>query len=501
MADDTDLRGVLDEKTKAKAAADALFQPPAPETPAPAQSPALRAGESVGTRESVSTSAPIAMTPEQQAQARQVVKENHAPARAAVQRAKALEPKIKEGYHEAVSTFATNAETDQQEADRIIREGMKPLIEQADKADANYQKALEGRVKYRAQTQQQIERMDTLAKHIASQQPRDIWTDASVPVKIAGIAAMALGGAAQAIWGDKTNAVTDQIEAAVKQDLMMQRLRLDKGKEDFANQNLLLKQFMVEGEHIEHSEDKALSTAMMGIAGRLKMMKTQLASPEMRRQLDMQIGELQMKAAGAYERVAINTAGMDVRQAEAEALAADHATTSNGRLEATRANAETAKRREDRLATQHGEKMDEKRMPGWDFPDGYFGSVPEFTKLREAESTIMSAVDRLKVMSKDLGAGIKNLHSWAGYKQLKQDYAAVTEAAKGAGLMNAGANFTKLEEDLIEAGYMNTMYSIIDPKGAQALIKRKIEQLWKDVAAKVHERGGRAKGHSVFQDE
>ncbi len=372
----------------------------------------------------------------------------------------------------------------------ILDKQVQPLVDEAEKHQGEYQKAVDARVAYRNKTQQQIEQMDTMAKAIASEQPHDIWTDASVPVKIAGIAAMALGGAAQAIWGDKTNAVADQIELAVKRDLTLQRMRTEKNKDDYANKSLLLCKFMAEGDHMEHSQDKAFSTAMMGIRGRLQAMMPLLKDPQMRAQVNAQIAQGGMKAAQADERVQTMIAGEDFRLAQATAEMSNKLETSNQVSTVAQQNMEIRKQTEARLQKQHDEKMNAKGIPDWEFPSGALGTDAEFGKLRDAESAAKSATLRLKTLSKDLKSGAVNLHSWAGYQQMQRDFAAVTEAAKGAGLVNTGANFTKLEEDLIKNGYMNKVGAIVDPNGAAKLINQKIGELWADVGNKIAERGG-----------
>lgn len=479
---------------QARSAADALF------APQPDQAQSQSTQDSFGIKLGMpSVGAPLSEADKARSKAN--IMANHAPVgKAIAKREAALAPVMKD-FAEIPSSTREQADASRAEADRLNADLIKPLQDQASKAQKDYDTAVAGRVRYREQVQSQIEAMDVMSKRIAAEQPHDIWTDASLPVKIAGIAALSLGSAAQAIWGDKTNAVADQIDAAVKRDLMLQRMRVEKNKDDYANKNLLLSRFMVEGDHIQNAEDKAYASALMGIKGRLEAMKPLLQDPKMRTSIDLQIAQLEMKSASAQERVMSNTVGYDIRQAEATALQADKLEFVKGASETASLNAQTRAKAEERMQQQHGEKQDEKQIPGWEAPNGVMASTPEVTKLREAEGSARSATSRLKTLSDDLSSGSVNFHSWSGYQQLKQDFAAITEAAKGAGLVNTGANFTKLEEDLITSGYMNKASSvIIDPVGARKLIERKIKQLWTDIGTKMAERGYRPKGHDIFKD-
>lgn len=485
MKDDSALRGYVDPK--AKSAVDSLFDREFEETEA-----APVSGAPATQRTSESYSAPVAMSAEQQAQAKQTVTENHAPVRAAVQRAKTQAPAIATKYDEATEDFETDTAKALSEQKKILDEQVKPLIKQADTAQSKYQEAVDKRVEYRAEVQDHIEKMDILSKQIASQQPRNIWTDASVPVKIAGIAAMALGGAAQAIWGDKTNAATDMIEAAVKQDLTMQRLRMEKNKDDYANQGFLLKQFMVEGDHIENAEDKAFSTAMMGISGRLKNMMPLLKDPEMRMKLTAQIAELDMKAAASNERVMIQTAGFDARQAEAEAAAKDHATTSSARATAAQSNASVRQQHEDRMGRAEANKEQSMMIPHWHTRDGKMpkGSAKEVQELREMETSVRNATTTMDDIVKDVGKG-DFLTDPSAWQKLSSDMGRATVKLKGKGIVNAGANFTQLEKDLIAQGYLASdskiMLKVLD-KNALKLIRRAQADLWNDVHNAMAER-------------
>src|SRR6185503_3387307 len=112
---------------------------------------------------------------------------------------------------------------------------VKPLQEEAATRTKEYDKAGDAREKCRVKAQQQIDMMDSMAKQIATEHVHDFWADRSTGNKITYVLGAMLGGAAQAFYGDRTNPVVEMVDKAVQQDLMMQRLRMEKRKEDYSN--------------------------------------------------------------------------------------------------------------------------------------------------------------------------------------------------------------------------------------------------------------------------
>lgn len=495
------LQTLIKGKPKAQATADKLF---AGEDQAQNQSASqyegIQFGDMRGGAASFSQSGP--MTQDQKAQARQNIHEDYAPARDAVRRGGAVLQKGANKYNMITDEAKTQLVEQGKRQSKMLDDQVQPLVDEADEAASAYKEAQAARVKYRAEVQNQIEEMDRMAKTIASEQPHNIWTDASVPIKIAGIAAMSLGAAAQAIYGDKTNAVTDQIEAAVKQDLTMQRMRLEKGQKDYANRNLLLNRFMVQGDHIQNAEDKAFSTSMMGIKGRLEAMMPLLKDPQMRQNLQKTITELEMKSAAAQQRVMENTVGYDIRQAEAEAAAGARLETARGGSESAMLNAKTRASAEQRLSEKQANDEQQLAIPDWETPDGKkpMASPKEMSELRETEEGVMKATNSLDQLVADFKKG-NNIFDLPNYLQMKSDANRAIVKLKGKGIVNAGANFTKLEEDLIKSGYMSQDGLVLKAfdKAAVKMIRRAEADLWEDVRAAMDRRNLKpSKSHRVL---
>lgn len=384
---------------------------------------------------------------------------------------------------------------------QITEERLKPLEAEAAKAEAEYQDAVKQRQAYRAKVESVVNDMDTMSKRIAAEQPHDIWAESGLGVKIAGIALMGLGAAAQSMYGDKTNVVTDQIDAAIRRDLAIQKMRLEKNQNDFSNKNLLINQFRANVDHMQNAEDAAHAAAWQGILGRLNIVKSMLQDPTARMNVEKVIAEGQLKSVESQQRLMSDLLGKDARMKEGEGLLEEKAAKLGAsRDSALRLNAETRAAAERRLEGKREEEKKQLEIPGWEFPQGFKGAPKEATALRDMETDTFKATAALDQVRDMLtkGGQFTSYPKWA-------DIAAATNRAivklKGKGLVNAGANFTKLEEDLIRKGYLSSSgewLRNLDPTAA-ARIKAAEADLWDDVEAAFHERGGRpTKEHQIF---
>lgn len=391
------------------------------------------------------------------------------------------------------------------EVHAITEERLKPMQAEAEAADKEYQNAVKSRQEYRTKVDNVINSMDTLGKRIAAEQPRDIWAEAGLGTKIAGIALMGLGGAAQALYGDRTNSIADAIDGAIKRDLALQRMRLEKNKDDYGNKNLLLGQLRANVDRTEHAEDAAHATAWQGILGRLSVVKSMLTDPTMRANAEKVIAEGQMKAADSTQKLMANLVGTDVRMKQAEGHLEVEAAKLNAQSGQGSAmlNAQTRAAAEQRMAGKDSREQTSLEIPNWEFPAGFKGAPKEATALRDMEADTFKAtqsMDQVRELLKQ-GGQYSSYPKWA-------DIAAVSNRAivklKGKGIVNAGANFTKLEEDLIQKGYLSTTgqwLRNLDPN-AGARIQAAEADLWDDVEHAMAERGGRpAKSHPVFGGE
>lgn len=395
------------------------------------------------------------------------------------------------------------AEQPATEVEKVQREQIEPAVADYNRHSAEYDKAVQARVEYRARVMSQIDDMDALSKSIAAEQPHDIWADSSTPLKVAAIAAMSLGAAAQSFYGDRTNPVVDQIENFIKRDLMMQRMRVEKNKTDYANKNLLVSRLSADGEHMQMAEDRAYVTAIDGVKGRLEAAKQLLTSPQMRANIEKTIAELDMKAAQTKMNLQMNIVGQDIRMQQAVAEIETRREAAAGR--GGSASAQVGLMREQRLGAKQNAQMGEMDIPGWErpAPGDYSGtSSKEAQALRETESTVANATRTMDQLADQLAKGtVKNLLTLEGYQQAKALANRVTVKIKGKGLVNAGANFTKLEEDLIKAGYLGANGQILRAfdSGAIDRIRDAEADMWDDVQTAMKERGYRpAKNHPVF---
>lgn len=384
----------------------------------------------------------------------------------------------------------------------ITDEQLVPLRQEAEAADAEYNDAVKERAATRARTQSAIDDMDRLGKSIAAEQPRDIWADANLGTKIFGIALQGLGGAAQALYGDKTNSVTDAIDAAIKKDLALQRMRIDKREGDYANKNLLLNQLRGNMDRTEHAEDAAHATAWQGILGRLQVVKSMLTDPTMRANAEKVIAEGEMKAAQSTQKLMTNLVGLDVRQKQAvgqlEVQAAKLNADAGG---AAMLNAQTRAASERRLQGKDAREQTALEIPNWEAVDGkVMGSPKEVTELREGEASAQKASQSMEQVISLLQQG----GQYTSYPKWQDIEAAVNRSIvklKGKGMHNMGANFSEMERQLEAGGFLGADKSWkrnLDPKAAQR-IQDALRDMWEDVRSSMAERNYKpAKTHPVF---
>lgn len=401
--------------------------------------------------------------------------------------------KVTDRYKAGAEQIATQ---DQALRDKYIA----PLAKEAEDANTAHQDAVASREDYRAKVRTQLEQMDTMSKQIAAEQPHDFWADQSTGFKVAAIAALALGGAAQALNGDRTNAVADQIDNLIKRDITMQRLRLEKGKEDYGNRNLLLGKFMEEGEHTQNAQDRAYVTAMDGIKGRLEVNKQLLADPTMRMNMLQTITQLDMKSAEAKMRIMQDTGGRDVKMAQAEAVLGEKAEQTGSALGVMRA--QTAQRnaavKEGQLSDKLKQEGLNRGMVGWE--GDYLGKDAD--NFRKKDTAIQNAVRILDTYAEQAGKGYKNFTSFQDYDKLKQSFNQAVTYIKGPALANTGANFTELESKLIKAGFLAPDRKVLlDPKGAAEMIKDAEMNLLTDLETDAKTHGLKAKGHPLLGGE
>lgn len=385
----------------------------------------------------------------------------------------------------------------------ITEERLKPLQAEAKQADDEYQNAVKARQEYRTKVDNVINSMDTLGKRIAAEQPRDIWAEAGLGTKIAGIALMGLGGAAQALYGDRTNSIADAIDGAIKRDLALQRMRLEKNKDDYGNKNLLLGQLRANMDRVEHAEDAAHATAWQGILGRLSVVKSMLTDPTMRANAEKVIAEGQMKAADSTQKLMANLVGTDVRMKQAEGHLEVEAAKLNAvhDNETAKLNAQTRALAENRLGRKDTREQTALEIPNWEAVNGkVMGSPKEISELREGEASAQRASQSMEQVIKLLQQG----GQFTSYPKWQDIEAAVNRSIvklKGKGMHNMGANFSEMEKQLELGGFLGADKSWkrnLD-YGAAQRIQDALRDMWEDVRSSMAERNYKpTKTHPVF---
>lgn len=364
--------------------------------------------------------------------------------------------------------------------------GMAAADEDAGKAQETYKKALEANLGNRVRVTEQMNVMDALSKQIASANVRDPWADASTGVKIGALLSVGLGAAAQALDGSKVNAAAEIIQQHIQRDIMLQRMRLEKNKDDYSMKNTLLGRLVAHSDHIEDAAQKAYITAMEGVKGRITAMQALTTNAMHRASLANIAAGLDMGLGSAATQALENTMGKSILHSEHEANTELQAGKSTGSIGGV-ARLLGAKNASDKLEQHQGERAEERALPGYHPADGagYKGNQKAIETFRTAAQnhetadrnlgTLFQAVDNLKG---------KSLASVAPYREFKQALAQVTIKMKNGD--NMGANFSDMEKELetrgILGGSEKTGWVILDPEGYKKAIARKAAEYRKELA-------------------
>jgi hypothetical protein len=345
----------------------------------------------------------------------------------------------------------------------------------------------------RDRTQNALQEMDNMSKLIATEQPHDLWAEAGFGTKAMAIALSSLGAAVQSFYGDKQNVVIDQIDAGLKREMTMQRLRMEKRKDDYANKNLLLSRMAQHFEHIEEAEKAAYVAAWKGIQARLEVAKSLTKSSEFASKIDVLKSNADMKIADAYDGIATSLFGNAVRATQADLVAEKDLGVANTRQSIMNQRQEIREKEEARRESV-------RQIP--EYEGEFLGTDKSADEFRGLDTTARQATAIMQKLIADYKAG-GQLTSYAKWNDIRDLESRAVAVLKGRGLINAGANFTKLESDLIAKGFLGgngKWLKSLDP-GTANRIHKAIEDLWNDVEVAAKGHGLKPKGHKYLTAE
>jgi len=218
---------------------------------------------------------------------------------------------------------------------------------------------------------------------------------------------------------------------------------------------------------------------------------------------------MDMKAVEAQERLQSNTIGMDLRMRQGvAALEQKREAAMSADNELKRYNAETRRAAENRLAGKDQREQQKLEVPGWEpvpqangEPGHVMADPQEMRKFREGEDTARRATLALSEVADSLERG-GQFTSYPKWQDIKASVGRATATIKGPGMVNAGANFTQLEQTLIEAGYLGAdgnWKRNIDPTASRR-IRHAIDAIWLGVEQAGKERNLRpTKQHDFLE--
>jgi hypothetical protein len=312
---------------------------------------------------------------------------------------------------------------------------------------------------------------------------------------------MALGSFAQSYYDDRTNVVADQIDNAIKRDLMFQKMRLEKGQDDFRNKNLLLRQFMDTSEHVQDAEDKAYLTAMSGIRAQLEAKKALLTSPEMRANLEQTAAQLELKEQEVQQRLTERLIGHDVKMSNAESKLALEQEKLDMRRQELRVREQEAAARATRASSQDAMKANKLTAPN---VQGEFRDAKPAADYRIAEAVASSLIDNITrlqdVLSRDAGSLSEVIENRREWNQLMADLELVAKGKDGG--YNLGAALTGTELDRLRNALGTGNFSYFFSGEGKAALERTKNRIAETVAKRMKAEGVRpAKSHPFLEAE
>ncbi len=390
----------------------------------------------------------------------------------------------------SIDKFQEKSAANYQTSQDIINEHVVPLQKEADILAAEHDKAVSFRDAYQIRMQTGIDQMDNLSKKIAAEQPREFWADQSTGMKLATIALTALGGAAQSLGGDRTNAVADSIDNMVKRDTAMQKMRFEKNQDDYANQHTLVGQMAQNYDRLEHAQEAAYVTGMQGVIGRLQALKPMLDSAQMRQNVDMQIAQLEIKASEAHTKLQENLLGMGVRINQGVATLAEKRSEAQQKADIARLTASQKAATENRKTGQT-----ETTIPGYeqDPKVKHINATPkESAAVRDdlaTTSKVSNAMDYLKSVIKAAGNDPMKLLEFTNQAQFQQAQSVLLEAARGPGFGQTGSRMTEMLKTLETKAFTGGEWARFRSDIAAGLLDHAQKTIWDNLNLKAKSLG------------
>lgn len=370
-----------------------------------------------------------------------------------------------------------SAITGQAGAELEFRKSVDPLLKEAEEWDGVRLQAAKQGVERKAAAYAQLEKVHQVAAELATNQVRDRWADASTPVKIGAIAAMALGAFVQGVYGDKTNIAVDQIDAALKRDLAMQKLRYDQKADNLANQRTLL------GEMRKLDADELKANNLAYIAGlqsvmhRIENLAKGSKDPRVAANAQKLMADIQMnKLAPAQMQLQEQMVGGLLRVGQMEQVAADRQAAAAQRAESLTLRQENMDLSKQRL----GMKQNALTMRG---TEGVGKSEKEMGKLREAQAQMSHLVDLYGKAKEVLREGPAAMSPF----EWEQLMATISAIAKSEGIFNFGAALSGSEAEILKAAIGNKNIAYLSSEEGIKLLDKALNNFASQFREKVRD--------------
>lgn len=206
------------------------------------------------------------------------------------------------------------ATEEQAKADAEHKKMRAPYDEAIAKANEDYALAVEQSKLRRVQNMQRIDLMESKANELASMNPQGSWAQTDPLGKILVALGAGVGEIGGAVDGTHTNTFLQVFNQGLDRDLALQKLRIAKGQDDFANQNLLLNQFIKAGASVDEAAEMAKLSAITAAKTRIEVLDKHVTNQDLKAKAQANIQALAEQQAELSEKIAKSYAGQAVRE-------------------------------------------------------------------------------------------------------------------------------------------------------------------------------------------
>lgn len=207
-------------------------------------------------------------------------------------------------------------ESDEAKSDALQehRAELEPFRLQAAEIAQKHAEAVEIMAQRRQNMLQKIDLMQQQANNLEQMEIRGNWVQTN-PI---GGALAALGAGLGAIAGSGPGGVggnpfLEALNSGIAQDLQLQKLRIEKARDDYANKRLLLNQFIQTGAHVDEAVEMAHLSALNAVQKRIDYLASRVTNKDVQANIAQNRALVAKEIADRSAKLVTNYKGAAVR--------------------------------------------------------------------------------------------------------------------------------------------------------------------------------------------